>query len=69
MLPATDLARRFASLGVTAGTSVGVYCGSGVTAAHEALALEIAGIDSALYAGSWSAWSNDPTRPVATGGS
>jgi thiosulfate/3-mercaptopyruvate sulfurtransferase len=69
MLPAADLARRFASLGVTAGTSVGVYCGSGVTAAHEALALEIAGIDSALYAGSWSAWSNDPTRPVETGGS
>jgi thiosulfate/3-mercaptopyruvate sulfurtransferase len=67
MLPAADLARRFATLGVTAGTSVGVYCGSGVTAAHEALALEIAGIDSALYPGSWSAWSNDPTRPVATG--
>jgi thiosulfate/3-mercaptopyruvate sulfurtransferase len=67
MLPAVDLARRFAALGVTAGTSVGVYCGSGVTAAHEALALEIAGIDSALYAGSWSAWSNDPRRPIATG--
>lgn len=59
--------RRFAALGVRAGTTVGVYCGSGVTAAHQIAALASAGIDAALYPGSWSAWSADPDRPVATG--
>jgi thiosulfate/3-mercaptopyruvate sulfurtransferase len=48
------------------GTDVGVYCGSGVTAAHDVLALELLGVGAALYAGSWSAWVTDPTRPVAT---
>lgn len=43
-------------------------CGSGVTAAHNILAMEIAGLPgSALYAGSWSEWIRDPARPVATG--
>lgn len=44
-----------------------VYCGSGVTACHDLLALELVGIDARLYPGSWSAWSSDPGRPVATG--
>ena len=67
LLPASVLAERFAALGATTDAPVGVYCGSGVTAAHEALALEVAGFAPALYPGSWSAWSNDPARPVATG--
>ncbi|WP_445442489.1 sulfurtransferase [Clavibacter sp. km1a] len=66
-LPAEALRERYAALGIQPGGTVGVYCGSGVTAAHEIAALAIAGIDAALYPGSWSAWSNRPERPVATG--
>jgi thiosulfate/3-mercaptopyruvate sulfurtransferase len=62
-----DLAARFADLGVRADTPVAVYCGSGVTAAHQIAALAAVGIDAALFPGSWSAWSNDLTRPAATG--
>ena len=63
----TDLPEHFAALGVLPGTTVGVYCGSGVTAAHEVAALAEAGIPAALWPGSWSEWSADPSRPVATG--
>jgi thiosulfate/3-mercaptopyruvate sulfurtransferase len=66
-LPAEELAARFEALGATSGRDVGVYCGSGVSAAHEVLALAVAGIPAALYVGSWSEWSSDPSRPVAVG--
>jgi len=78
-LPTAGLRARFAAVAAVAGVRaggaspgprgalVGVYCGSGVTAAHEVLALEIAGIPASLYVGSWSNWVADPARPVATG--
>jgi thiosulfate/3-mercaptopyruvate sulfurtransferase len=51
-----------------AGGQVAAYCGSGVSAAHAVLALATLGIPAALYPGSWSAWCNDPERPVARPG-
>ncbi len=57
----------FAHAGVAEGVDVGAYCGSGVVAAHELLALELAGYRGALYVGSWSEWITDPRRPVQTG--
>ncbi|MEE1751622.1 sulfurtransferase [Streptomyces sp. SP18CS02] len=66
-LPPEVLAARFKALGATDAPAVGVYCGSGVSGAHEVLALELAGVQAALYAGSWSEWSADESRPVATG--
>jgi thiosulfate/3-mercaptopyruvate sulfurtransferase len=63
-----DLRAEYESHGVGPDTSPIVYCGSGVTACHDLLALERAGFDRGrLYAGSWSQWSADPSRPVATG--
>ncbi len=62
-----ELRERFESLGVADGVEVGAYCGSGVTAAHTVLALELAGVPAGLYPGSWSEWITDPSRPVATG--
>jgi thiosulfate/3-mercaptopyruvate sulfurtransferase len=71
-LPPDEIRQRFASLGARPGPDgavplVGAYCGSGVTAAHEVLALGLAGIPAALYVGSWSGWTAGPSRPVATG--
>jgi thiosulfate/3-mercaptopyruvate sulfurtransferase len=66
-LPVAVLVERFTALGAVPGTTVGVYCGSGVTAAHEVAALAAAGIEAALWPGSWSQWSADPGRPVAVG--
>ncbi|MFZ1993577.1 MAG: rhodanese-like domain-containing protein, partial [Solirubrobacteraceae bacterium] len=65
-IPQEELAE--ALRGLTEGAEVGAYCGSGITAAHTVLALELAGIrGAALYPGSWSEWVSDPARPVATG--
>ena len=68
-LPATELRRRFVTLlGSMPTSSLIAMCGSGVTACHNLLALEHAGLTGArLYAGSWSEWIRDPRRPVATG--
>ncbi len=60
------LRARFAGLGAL-DRPVGVYCGSGVTACHNALALASLGVGSSLYPASWSGWSSDPNRPVETG--
>lgn len=69
LLAPAVLRDRFAELGATPDEPVGVYCGSGVTASHTALALTLAGFTPALYPGSWSQWSNHPDRPVAVGDS
>jgi thiosulfate/3-mercaptopyruvate sulfurtransferase len=67
MRPVGELRERFAGLGA-GDRHVVVSCGSGVTACHDLLALRLAGFaDSALYTGSFSGWSSDPERPVATG--
>jgi thiosulfate/3-mercaptopyruvate sulfurtransferase len=67
-LPAETLRATFSAWGVAPGQMVH-QCGSGVTACHNLLAMEAAGLTGAsLYPGSWSEWSADPARPVALGG-
>ncbi len=66
-LKSGKLRAAFELLGVDQAVPVGVYCGSGVTAAHEVLALELAGFRASLYPGSWSEWITDPARAVARG--
>jgi len=67
--PASELKREFqALLGNTKHENIVHYCGSGVAACHNLLAMEIAGLAGArLYAGSWSEWSADPKRPQERG--
>lgn len=65
---ADELRHRFDNLGLAEAEQVVCYCGSGVTAAHNLFALHLLGYnDAVLYEGSWSDWSSDPARPVATG--
>lgn len=61
------LRERFLAEGVSEGAAVATYCGSGVTAAHNAVALTLAGFEPVLYPGSWSEWANHPECPIATG--
>ena len=65
-LPEIDLTRFFEERGAGGG-EVGVYCGSGVTAAVTIAALRAAGVEAKLFPGSWSQWSSDPSREIATG--
>ena len=64
-----DLRATYAEAGVPldGDAEVAVYCGSGVTAVHDIIALELIGVRAALYPGSWSGWITDPDRPVARG--
>ncbi|MDQ1043090.1 sulfurtransferase [Streptomyces sp. V4I2] len=66
-LPPEELRERFEEKGAAGASRIGVYCGSGVTAAHQIAALELAGFEAVLFPGSWSAWSADPARPTAKG--
>ena len=66
LLPPAALRARYEGLGAGRAEPV-VYCGSGVNACHDLLALHLAGLGGALYAGSWSEWSSDPSLPAATG--
>lgn len=66
--PPEQLRRQFTPFtAARRGRRIVCYCGSGISAAHNALALELAGIeDVAVYSGSWSEWCADPRRPVQT---
>jgi thiosulfate/3-mercaptopyruvate sulfurtransferase len=64
-LPPAQIRRKLGT--APAGEPIGTYCGSGITAAHVALALTTAGYETALYVGSWSEWITDPDRPIETG--
>lgn len=67
-LPAAELRRRFTTAGVSNAADVVSYCGSGVTACHNLLALEHAGLGTGrLFPGSWSQYSREHQRPTATG--
>ena len=59
------LREEYAAVGAVPGADVAAYCGSGVTACLDVLALQLVGVRAALYPGSWSDWVSDPARPVA----
>jgi thiosulfate/3-mercaptopyruvate sulfurtransferase len=66
-LPVEHLREKLAQVGITGSEPVDSYCGSGVTACHNLLAIEHAGLgEGRLFPGSWSQWSRDPARPIVT---
>ena len=66
-LPVEELRAKLAEVGITGDEPVVSYCGSGVTACHNLLAIEHAGLGTGrLFPGSWSQWSRDPDRPIET---
>jgi thiosulfate/3-mercaptopyruvate sulfurtransferase len=66
--PAAELREHFGALGIDPDVEAVCYCGSGVSACADILAVEAAGLPRPrLFVASWSGWSADPTRPVATG--
>ena len=68
LLDVAALRERLEATGVDGSRPIVSYCGSGVTACHNLLVIEHAGLGPGrLYPGSWSQWSRDPARPVATG--
>ena len=71
MLSFDQLRARYAAVVENAegdGPKPVAYCGSGVTACHNLMALELLGIEADLYVGSWSEWGSDESRPLETGG-
>lgn len=64
---AAELSALYAGVGATAEADIAAYCGSGVTATHTILAMEVAGIRAALFAPSWSGWVADRSREVECG--
>ena len=68
LLEPARLREAFAGLGAERATTIACYCGSGINACQNLLALEVAGLPGGLlYEGSWSDWCSDPARPVKTG--
>ncbi len=68
MLSTEDLRRRFADVVESSDDSPrpAAYCGSGVTACHDLIALTMLGVEADLYVGSWSEWGADESRPIET---
>lgn len=62
-----EIREAFASAGADLSKPIGLYCGGGVGATTQALALRSIGIEAPIFIGSWSAWTADPERPVAVG--
>ncbi len=61
-----ELREVCAAVGAVEGADVAAYCGSGVTATHDVLAMEVVGVRARLFPDGWSGWVGDPSRPVAT---
>lgn len=65
--PVEELREVYAAAGAVPGAEVAAYCGSGVTACLDVLALKLVGVRAALYPGSWSGWTSDRSRGIEVG--